>query len=289
MSFSTSISDVPKPDADRLWAEAAGIAASAGDWPRQLRAGIAHLGEHPRRQAGTGADFWQYRVLNPGEPVAQIDWRKSARTDSLLVRDQEREVPTRLHLWCDQSPSMHYRSSPDVRTKADWAFLLAASLAHAAAASGEHVAALGAGAGRGLSRLRGQLPLMLALPPVSAQPASSLIVMVSDWLDGPDWLAGAVPLVLQARSRLVVVQVHDPAEAAFPFEGRLRFEGLEGEQPLVVDDAAISRATYLDAWKNLQNSLKKTVETSENMFITESTTTSVRDVLSRILGKLGRG
>ena len=33
------------------------------------------LGEHGRRRAGTGDDFWQYRAAHAGDPVRAVDWR----------------------------------------------------------------------------------------------------------------------------------------------------------------------------------------------------------------------
>ena len=42
-------------------------------------AGTVLLGEHGRRRAGMGDDFWQYRPLRAGDSVRSIDWRRSAR------------------------------------------------------------------------------------------------------------------------------------------------------------------------------------------------------------------
>jgi len=47
------------------------------------------LGEHGRRRAGMGDEFWQYRPAQPGDALRQIDWRRSARSDAHFVRQKE--------------------------------------------------------------------------------------------------------------------------------------------------------------------------------------------------------
>ena len=46
-------------------------------------------GLHGRRQAGPGEIFWQFRRYQSGDPVPGIDWRRSARSDLLYVRERE--------------------------------------------------------------------------------------------------------------------------------------------------------------------------------------------------------
>lgn len=42
-------------------------------------AGTVLLGEHGRKRAGLGDDFWQYRPMMPGDTYRSIDWRRSGR------------------------------------------------------------------------------------------------------------------------------------------------------------------------------------------------------------------
>ena len=46
-------------------------------------------GVHGRRRVGVGDTFWQYRPFVEGDAQARIDWRRSARSDRLYVRDME--------------------------------------------------------------------------------------------------------------------------------------------------------------------------------------------------------
>ncbi len=73
-------------------------------------ASIVAQGVHGRRRVGMGETFWQYRRYQPGDATALIDWRQSAKTVHLFVRENEWEAAESMWLWCDSSPSMGYRS-----------------------------------------------------------------------------------------------------------------------------------------------------------------------------------
>jgi uncharacterized protein (DUF58 family) len=293
MSLLTSFSSPEMPDHHKLWAEASAIADTVATWPRQARTSLAFGGQHPKRQAGAGSDFWQYRALHPGEAVSQVDWRKSARNDSLLVRDHEREVPARLFVWCDQSPSMQYRSVANLPTKADWAYVLTATLALAATQGGEQVttapvAGQGSGLLRGINRLRDQLPFMTAAPAPHVIPEKSLVIITSDFLGTDAWLASLVRHTLATQSRLLCLHVHDPAEAEFPFDGRVEFSGLEGEDKRDVDDATVARQAYLEAWSAFTSDLDLTIQKNDNQILRFSTASSVSTAAHDIIRTLRR-
>jgi uncharacterized protein (DUF58 family) len=274
-------------DTARLWADAAALADRHSHWPRQIKTALATIGYHPRGQAGTGADFWQYRPLAAGEPASAVDWRKSARGDSLLVRDHERDVPTRLYIWCDQSASMHYRSVKTSPSKAEWAYVFAAALAQVALAAGEQVATLNAPTGaRGQTEVRLRLAENHSLPDMPNAPVRSLIVVVSDCLGLAVQLSNLATRSLASQSCLIVVQVHDPAEATFPFTGRVEFQGFEAEPSIEVDDAAAARDDYLTAWKNFQQHINDSLQISENIYVSYSTSMSVGDALPDLLTRL---
>src|ERR1700757_3713145 len=90
---------------------------------RRIAATIIH-GLHGRRRAGSGENFWQYRLFMSGEPAARIDWRRSARDDNLYVREQEWEAAHTVWIWPDRSPSMIFRSPLAKETKLDRALIM---------------------------------------------------------------------------------------------------------------------------------------------------------------------
>ena len=52
---------------------------------------VAH-GLHGRRRAGPGETFWQFRQFQASDTLRQIDWRRSASSDHLYVREREWEA-----------------------------------------------------------------------------------------------------------------------------------------------------------------------------------------------------
>lgn len=231
----------------------AAAAAAAGLGPLMLGRARARArgfhGSHARRTAGAGAEFWQYRELQPGEAVDRVDWRRSGRSDHLYVREREREDPVRLWLWVDASPSMDFASRPALLTKLDHARLIAAALGLAAVAAGERAGDLARPAERSAAE-----PLLASLgAPEARLPERPLgtgdaVVLVGDFLD-------EVPIGWVERAAAngavgVLLSVADPAEVDFPFAGRTRFEAVEaGDQPRDFARAENIRADYLAAWR----------------------------------------
>ena len=106
-------------------------------------AGTVLLGDHGRRRAGLGDDFWQYRPVQPGDTLRMIDWRRSAKTGAQFVRQREWQVAQSVMLWVDQSPAMSFASARDLPTKADRARLLALAVAILLIRGGERVGLTG--------------------------------------------------------------------------------------------------------------------------------------------------
>ena len=68
-------------------------------------------GVHGRRRVGQGETFWQFRQYEPGDAASRIDWRESAKSQRLYVRETEWEAAQSVWLWRDASPSMDYTSA----------------------------------------------------------------------------------------------------------------------------------------------------------------------------------
>ncbi len=121
-------------------------------------------GVHGRRRVGQGETFWQFREYHFGDQPQSIDWRQSAKSDRVYVRQMEWEAAQSVWVWRDTSASMDWCSSdryPDKRGRAD---LLALALAALLLRGGEHVTLLGSG----LRPLHGRAALarLAALPMV---------------------------------------------------------------------------------------------------------------------------
>ncbi|MCH8111506.1 MAG: DUF58 domain-containing protein [Proteobacteria bacterium] len=216
-------------------------------------------GVHGRRRVGVGETFWQFRQYMPGDTANRIDWRQSAKSQRVYIRETEWEAAQSVWLWRDNSPSMHYRSPGTAQTKAARATLLLLATAALLVRGGEHIALLGrervARSGRGaLDRMTmsliadGDQPAAhdgaTGLPGPARLPRYSHLVLLSDFLTPFDEIEA---LVRRHAAQGVVghlVHILDPAEEDLPFSGRTRFEGMEQEGVITVGRAEALRKDY---------------------------------------------
>lgn len=213
-------------------------------------------GVHGRRRAGQGDAFWQFRPFLPGDPAARVDWRQSAKSDRLFIRETEWEAAQTVALWRDASPSMDWRSHPSLpATKRERAELLLLALASLLLRGGERVRLIGAPlraqTGRaGLEALAQGLSLAAApasLPPFDpGLPRHARAVLFGDFLSPLPEIQATVGTLAARPVHGHLVQILDPAEETLPYLGRVRFEGLEAEEPALVSRVEGVRAMYAE-------------------------------------------
>jgi uncharacterized protein (DUF58 family) len=215
---------------------------------------------HGRRRVGQGDAFWQYRPFRDGDSAGRIDWRQSARSRQLFVRETEWEAAASVWLWRDASPSMQYASLRGLDTKAVRAELITLALANLLTDAAERIALLGTGMRPSTGRIavrrlaealfdetrpvEGKTPILASLPPLVPLPAHGTVVLISDWLDPLDQIEAMVRHYSGAGVRGHIVQVLDPAEEDLPFDGHVKFEGLEAEGQHTVRRVETVRTAY---------------------------------------------
>ncbi len=211
-------------------------------------------GVHGRRRSGHGDAFWQFRPYTAGDAAASVDWRQSAKADRLFVRETEWEAAQTVLLWRDPSPSMNWRSGRELETKAERADLLLLALASLLLRGGERVR-LVPGDRRAFMG-RAALPALAAAlmrPMPEGSPALDLsvprharLVMIGDFLQPIPDIQAALSSFAARPVRGQMLQVMDPAEETLPYAGRIRFDGLEGEAPLLVPRVETIRPLYAE-------------------------------------------
>jgi uncharacterized protein (DUF58 family) len=191
-------------------------------------------GRHGLRRAGRGTDFWQYRPAQAGDAIDTVDWRQSARGDDLLVREREWTRPRHVWLWRDGSASMAWRSDDRLPHKADRALLLLLAVAEMARRGGETVLAGQPAVPVGtLWQAAHRLDGAGSLPLGGLVPTAGAVLLISDFLLPMEDLQACLRHLAAKGVRGHLVHVLDPAEQIFPFSGRVRFEGCEGEESVL--------------------------------------------------------
>ena len=196
------------------------------------------LGDHGRRRAGMGDEFWQYRPAHAGDSARMIDWRRSARSDAHFVREREWQAAQTVTLWVDDARSMGFTGDPKTRApKADRARLLALAVAVLLLRGGERVGLAGAEHPPRSGRAQiDRLALALAgegaddygVPDATGMVAHGRAVFLSDFLGEIGAVEAAMAVASDRGVRGALVQVLDPAEEEFPFDGRTIFESMGG-------------------------------------------------------------
>ncbi|MHA6326954.1 DUF58 domain-containing protein [Roseivivax sp. CAU 1753] len=198
-------------------------------------AGTVLLGEHGRRRAGLGDDFWQYRPLMPGDTYRSIDWRRSARGDAQYVRDREWQIAQSVMLWVDRAASMRFSSDDDIPQKADRARLLGLATAILLNRGGERVGLTGftLPPRRGAAQMQRLAEYFsdedatdYATPEARGMIPQARAVFISDFLGDFDAVEAALTKAADRGVRGVLLQVLDPSEESFPFRGRTIFESV---------------------------------------------------------------
>lgn len=221
-------------------------------------AATVQMGGHGRRRAGPGEEFWQYRPAHSGDEARFVDWRRSARSDTQFVRDREWQLAQSLHLWVDGAASMRFTGAPSGRaarpTKAARAQLLALALAVLSIRAGERVGLAGPLAPPRPGRAQ-LLTLTTALcaeaapgdygaPEVAGVAAQARAVFLSDFFGDLAAIEAALGALADRGVTGVMLQVLDPAEEDFPFDGRTIFESMTGALRHETREAGDLRARY---------------------------------------------
>ncbi|MEO3428457.1 DUF58 domain-containing protein [Pelagibius sp. CAU 1746] len=228
-------------------------------------------GVHGRRRVGQGETFWQYRHYDLGDRPQSIDWRQSAKSDMVFVREMEWEAAQSVWIWRDASPSMSWTSDRNHQSKRQRADLLTLALSVLLMRGGEHIALLGsglrpsasratltkiatlienaaatteAGGARAGSEGPEEAPASDNLPPALPLPRSAQVVFISDFLAPLEEIDKALRYYGEAGLRGALLQVLDPAEESLPYDGRVRFDGLEHEPPWLVSKVEAVRGDY---------------------------------------------
>ncbi|MHA1163984.1 MAG: DUF58 domain-containing protein [Alphaproteobacteria bacterium] len=221
---------------------------------RRVSHTVAH-GIHGRHRRGPGETFWQFRHFEDSDAAETIDWRRSASSDHLYVREREWEAAHTAWIWVDLSLSMAFRSHLSETSKFDRAIVLALSIGELLVQGGERIGIMGGRARAGRTAVT-KLALSIArrvndpalgsssLPPAAALGAFSECLMFSDFLEPIEELAPRLERLAVQGVRGHLIQVLDPAEETLPYTGRTEFTAAESGERMTAGRAEALREGY---------------------------------------------
>jgi uncharacterized protein (DUF58 family) len=223
----------------------------------------AHPGHHAGSLPGRGDDFFQHRGYVRGDDVRAVDFRASARTGRLMIKEQHRPLRQPLALLIDTSASMGFG-------KLRCAQQLAAALAFLALRRGDPVSLWAAGTarfaplGRALpggrpalgaqsllerARLSGTADLAAALAALPGGAfAGAHVVALSDLYGDPGQVAEGLSRIAAGGAALTVLHVLGSADVQLPPAARVR-DAETGEEREASAEEGAALAGRVEAWR----------------------------------------
>jgi len=256
---------------------------------------VAHTvthGSHGRRRAGPGETFWQFRHYDQNDSLSGVDWRRSASSDHLFVREREWEAAHTVWLWVDLSPSMRFRSSLSKTSKDSRVVVLALALTELLARGGERVGLLGGRPFRGRNAGRRVAEVLMretadaSLPPAAKLSRFSECLLFSDFLEPVAETTERLQEIAAQGVRGHLVEVLDPAEETLPYAGRTEFAASEGRDRVIAGRAENLRERYQERIKQHRKDLAETTRRLGWSFLVHHTDRPAEEVVLAIHNRL---
>jgi uncharacterized protein (DUF58 family) len=237
------------------------------------------VGDHKSPYRGFSIEFIQHREYVPGDDVRHIDWKSYGRSERYTIKQYEQETNFLAHILVDSSKSMQYGEGES--NKLEYAKLLAASLSFLVIHQRDMVSLATFD-----SEWRQRLPasgqmghvqtILHTLESVQPQEKTSmgpllhdlaghirrrgLVFLISDCFDDVDTLLDGLRHLRFGGHEVVVFHVLHPDEIDFPFDGMVKFVGMEEVREFLTRPQLIRQAYLRSLWKymeELQGGLEK--------------------------------
>lgn len=254
------------------------------------------LGDHGRRRAGVGDTFWQYRPAQPTDAARSIDWRRSARSDANYVQDKEWQIAQSILLWVDQAASMRFQSG-DLPSKGARARVLGLATAILLIRGGERVGLTGLRLPprRGDTQIAQMAQILsehsevdYGTPEVQGMLPHSRALFISDFLGDIAPVEDALMRAADRGVRGALLQILDPQEEEFPFDGRTVFTSMTGALEHETMKAGDLKTRYLERLAERKDRLAMLTRTTGWQFHTHHTGQPATAALLWLYGALER-
>ena len=286
----------------------------------ELRARFAvegHLtGMHRSPYRGLSIEFAGHRSYAQGDDVRHIDWKVFGRTNKYYIKEYEQETNLDCVVVMDCSESMAYQSPDAIMSKREYAACVAASLAYLALRQRDAVGLVlfsdritrfvkpsnvsghwktlvdglsepGERGSKGDPGASGvwsdQTNVRRVLDDLAERlQRRTLIILISDLFDDVSETLMGLKRLRHNKNELIVLNIWDPAEMRFPFEGLTMFEGLEGSGRVMTDPRSL-RTRYLSEVRRFVGALRRGCREMQIDFVRLDTSLALDSAVSAYL------
>lgn len=228
----------------------------------------------------SGIEFSDLREYLPTDDASRIDWKNSAKSQDLFVKEYEEEVDMDAYIILDASDSMMFGTAE--KLKSEYAALMAAALAYASVDAGINVG-LGIHADSSLNlspdggqpqyqrilhevthfdNYGGKFNLEEALNDTIGQvKANTAVFLISDFLDLEGEWKPKMQLANIKFRHFMSIMTRDLRDYRLPDSGNIRFQSPDGSQETVVDTTKVREEFNRKAEEDeeaLKNKLRQT-------------------------------
>lgn len=248
---------------------------------------IAHSfmrGDHNRKKTGSGDDFWQFRKWQHGDNVSNIDWRQTAKSDDVYIKEKEWHSAQSVWVYSSNSKTMDFTSNRKYRSKKDYADILLLALSVLMLNGGEKVSVLGS-----------DLPLQLGDKSIANLYAAmqrtenmqvnlqtknkSQVIVISDFFDSVESLKVFCASLAAKNIKALFVQINDKAEEALPYKGKIKFTDIASDAEKLISKVENVAETYNARFLEHRVSVEDVVSSNGFEFKHYTTDMDIDDVM----------
>lgn len=239
----------------KLYSKAEGEAETLSSIMFKAKYHADHIisGGHASRKSGAGENFWQFKEYSPTDRPQDIDWRQSAKTDHVYIRQKEWQKAQKNFFWCAGYKGMDYKSAHAQYSKRQAASVLLLSLAFAMVDADEQIGLYGqSSTGRsdnavfnlGENFLHNKNKCQLPDTQGFIPPKGSTLIAAGDLLSNLESIENSFHELKSAIHDALIIQILDPDEIELDFSGRIKFENFDHENSELINHIPSIREEY---------------------------------------------
>ena len=258
-------------------------------------------GDHKSPLSGFAVEFAGHREYVPGDDTKYIDWVAYYKHGRYYVKQYEAETNMKAYVLLDASASMNYGAG--ATNKWQYAATLCATLSHliihkldkAGFGMFDSEVVQFVPASQSTLQVRKIDDMLGARKPESKTDLGrvlsefaprlgkgGMVLVISDFFDEPDRILRGLQRFRYDKHDVVAFHVLHRDELTFPFEGNVRFDGLEEPSDIRTDTQQI-RASYQRALSKYLEALTKGCERNGVEYVLMDTSIPVEISLARYL------